>query len=522
MADALALEPQIEKLAQNLAKARDVLYLGRGTSFPIALEGALKLKEISYIHAEGYAAGELKHGPIALIDETMPVIVIAPYDRVFEKTVSNMQEVAARGGKIILVTDPQRRERGGNRIRRNPDLARHGLDRNAAGLCHPGAVDCLSYGRRHRHRCRPAAQSREIGHGGIRLAACPKPQTDPSDAIDRRRRRSVTSPHTSVAGRMRNYFLTGLVVAGPLAITVWLIWSFVTWVDDLMRPFIPPAYRPETYLPWPIPGTGLIIALRRADAARLPHRQPGRPHAGRLRRGPAQPHADRAADLQDHEADLRDAVLQDRLELPQGGAGRISGARHVVAGVPVAAAERRTSPRSCRRATTCRPSCRARRTRPPASSSMCKRKDLIELDISVENAMTLLISAGMVQPEERGSRKNLAALADQARKARARQAQRSEAAEVIRAGADQSDRFVVLRTDRAGAAALRRASADSVGSRDRISAASSRAAPDICRAPRAARSESRASRSGACRARRLRRAGADPPRRCGSRPRSRA
>jgi len=105
MAAALALEPQIERLAQNLAKARDVLYLGRGTSFPIALEGALKLKEISYIHAEGYAAGELKHGPIALIDEKMPVIVIAPHDNVFEKTVSNMQEVAARGGKIILVTD---------------------------------------------------------------------------------------------------------------------------------------------------------------------------------------------------------------------------------------------------------------------------------------------------------------------------------------------------------------------------------------------------------------------------------
>jgi glucosamine--fructose-6-phosphate aminotransferase (isomerizing) len=105
MAAALALEPQIEKLSQDLAKVRDVLYLGRGTSFPIALEGALKLKEISYIHAEGYAAGELKHGPIALIDKTMPVIVIAPFDRVFEKTASNMQEVAARGGKIILVTD---------------------------------------------------------------------------------------------------------------------------------------------------------------------------------------------------------------------------------------------------------------------------------------------------------------------------------------------------------------------------------------------------------------------------------
>ena len=105
LAEALALEPQIIELARELAKCRDVLYLGRGTSFPIALEGALKLKEISYIHAEGYAAGELKHGPIALIDETMPVIVIAPYDRVFDKTVSNMQEVAARGGRLILVTD---------------------------------------------------------------------------------------------------------------------------------------------------------------------------------------------------------------------------------------------------------------------------------------------------------------------------------------------------------------------------------------------------------------------------------
>ena len=105
--DALALEPQIEQLARDLAKCRDVLYLGRGTSFPIALEGALKLKEISYIHAEGYAAGELKHGPIALIDENMPVIVIAPHDRVFEKTVSNMQEVAARGGRLILMSDAQ-------------------------------------------------------------------------------------------------------------------------------------------------------------------------------------------------------------------------------------------------------------------------------------------------------------------------------------------------------------------------------------------------------------------------------
>jgi glutamine---fructose-6-phosphate transaminase (isomerizing) len=105
MTAALASEPQVEKLARDISKSTDVLYLGRGTSYPLALEGALKLKEISYIHAEGYAAGELKHGPIALIDEKMPVVVIAPYDQVFEKTVSNMQEVAARGGNIILMTD---------------------------------------------------------------------------------------------------------------------------------------------------------------------------------------------------------------------------------------------------------------------------------------------------------------------------------------------------------------------------------------------------------------------------------
>jgi glucosamine--fructose-6-phosphate aminotransferase (isomerizing) len=99
------VQPRMETLSRDLARFRHVLYLGRGTSFPIAMEGALKLKEISYIHAEGYAAGELKHGPIALIDENMPVIVIAPHDRFFEKTVSNMQEVAARGGRIILITD---------------------------------------------------------------------------------------------------------------------------------------------------------------------------------------------------------------------------------------------------------------------------------------------------------------------------------------------------------------------------------------------------------------------------------
>src|SRR5690606_21566886 len=106
MNQALSREPSIAVAAAAVAEAQDVLFLGRGAMFPLALEGALKLKEISYIHAEGYASGELKHGPIALIDKTVPVIVLAPRDRLFDKTVSNMQEVMARHGKVVLVTDP--------------------------------------------------------------------------------------------------------------------------------------------------------------------------------------------------------------------------------------------------------------------------------------------------------------------------------------------------------------------------------------------------------------------------------
>jgi glucosamine--fructose-6-phosphate aminotransferase (isomerizing) len=104
---ALAHDDEIAAMAHLIAPARDVLYLGRGADFPLALEGALKLKEISYIHAEGYASGEMKHGPIALIDEAVPVIVLAPSGPLFEKTVSNMQEVRARGGKIVLVSDAE-------------------------------------------------------------------------------------------------------------------------------------------------------------------------------------------------------------------------------------------------------------------------------------------------------------------------------------------------------------------------------------------------------------------------------
>ena len=103
--DALKLEDEVKELARELMHSQDFLYLGRGINYPIALEGALKLKEISYIHAEGYPAGEMKHGPIALIDEKMPVVVLAPRDRYFEKTIGNLKEVESRGGKVIVLTD---------------------------------------------------------------------------------------------------------------------------------------------------------------------------------------------------------------------------------------------------------------------------------------------------------------------------------------------------------------------------------------------------------------------------------
>ncbi len=141
--DALGSEPEIETIAHELAHARDVLYLGRGVQYPIALEGALKLKEISYIHAEGYAAGELKHGPIALIDEDTPVVVVAPHDALFEKTLSNMQEVAARGAKLIVITDPV----GAVAVR---DIAKHVIlapacDEFVAPLVYSVPIQLLAY-----------------------------------------------------------------------------------------------------------------------------------------------------------------------------------------------------------------------------------------------------------------------------------------------------------------------------------------------------------------------------------------
>ena len=127
MNHALGLSGEIAKIADDLAKAQDVLFLGRGAMYPLALEGALKLKEISYIHAEGYASGELKHGPIALIDAKVPVIVLAPRDALFDKTVSNMQEVMARHGKVLLISDAQGVDEAGKGVWRALKMPEAGI-----------------------------------------------------------------------------------------------------------------------------------------------------------------------------------------------------------------------------------------------------------------------------------------------------------------------------------------------------------------------------------------------------------
>ena len=142
-AEILSNDSWLRTLAPRIAEARDVLYLGRGTCFPIALEGALKLKETSYIHAEAYASGELKHGPIALIDKAMPVIAIAPSGPLFEKTASNLQEAAARGGRIIVFSDQE----GATRLEKiaTETVILPKIDPFAAPILHAIPVQILAY-----------------------------------------------------------------------------------------------------------------------------------------------------------------------------------------------------------------------------------------------------------------------------------------------------------------------------------------------------------------------------------------
>ncbi len=142
-AEVLHHDEAIQTIAREVAEARDVLYLGRGTSYPIALEGALKLKELSYIHAEGYAAGEMKHGPIALIDEAVPIIVCAPSGPLFDKTASNVQEVIARGGRVIFISDAQGLDKLGGAAAHSIEIPR--VDPFVAPLLYAIPVQLLAY-----------------------------------------------------------------------------------------------------------------------------------------------------------------------------------------------------------------------------------------------------------------------------------------------------------------------------------------------------------------------------------------
>ncbi len=229
----------------------------------------------------------------------------------------------------------------------------------------------------------------------------------------------ATPSQTSIAGRIRNYFLTGLVVAGPLAVTAWLIWSFINWVDDFVRPIIPPLYRPETYLPWPIPGTGLVIAIVALTllgflTANLVGRSLVELGEGLLNRMPiVRPIYKTMKQIFETlfsktGSSFRQVALVEFpapgmwslvfLSQPPSGdlVDKLPPGEHVSAFLP------------------CTPN--------PTTGFFffVLRKDLVVLDISVENAMTLLISAGMVQPDSGdGAQKNLAALAATARAAQA-------------------------------------------------------------------------------------------------------
>ncbi len=169
---ALALEPQVMAWADRFAKKQHALFLGRGLHFPIALEGALKLKEISYIHAEAYAAGELKHGPLALVDADMPVVAIAPNDALLEKLKSNLQEVRARGGRTLCRRRP-RQPADVERGRPRDPAARARGTPVADRARDSAAASCVPRGRHTRHRCRQAPKSREVRDRRVAAATMP-------------------------------------------------------------------------------------------------------------------------------------------------------------------------------------------------------------------------------------------------------------------------------------------------------------------------------------------------------------
>ncbi len=166
LGEALAMDKTVEKVAELFAEKHHTLFLGRGAQYPVAMEGALKLKEISYIHAEAYPAGELKHGPLALVDSDMPVVTVAPNNELLEKLKSNLQEVRARGGQLMVFADGE----AGLGQRRGHPRDRHAAHPRRAGadpLHRAAAAAVLLRGRAQGHRRGPAAQPGQVGDGGV-------------------------------------------------------------------------------------------------------------------------------------------------------------------------------------------------------------------------------------------------------------------------------------------------------------------------------------------------------------------
>ena len=216
MEKTLELDPVIHRLAERFADKHHALFLGRGALYPIAMEGALKLKEISYIHAEAYPAGELKHGPLALVDADMPVVAVAPNNDLLEKLKSNLQEVRARGGELIVFADPESGLKSSDGVTVDRDAAARDLRAGAGGLHDPAAAARLSRGDPQGHRRGSAAQPRQERDGRVARRGLP-----PHRVRQRRRCPEPTvvlryDAATMVTRASSADLLAGLAIAGLL------------------------------------------------------------------------------------------------------------------------------------------------------------------------------------------------------------------------------------------------------------------------------------------------------------------
>ena len=371
MAEVSKSEHQAERLARDLSRARDVLYLGRGTSFPIALEGALKLKELSYIHAEAYAAGELKHGPIALIDEEMPVIVIRPMtsSSTRPRRMCRRSRRAAAGSSsspmpkgraigveteatiIVPKAEPlfapssTRCRCSFSPITRRPSWVmmsisraiwrsrsrwsrlQGGMRRDAAGAVLRPFVSI--------HELSMAPDLAEWPEAAARM--CVTADRPPEDLMALDAQRDLPLPKLTIApekaatlgARLRTYFLTGIIVAGPVAVTAYIVWWIITTIDGWVEPLVPQAYLPGQ-LP-ALPRARLRPRGRdhRPHAPRVPHGQSRRALLSSPGRSGARAHAPGARRLPDLQADF-ETIFSESGTASQGRPRRVSGEGHVV------------------------------------------------------------------------------------------------------------------------------------------------------------------------------------------------